>query len=204
MTFSRVVLAPVVEGQGEERAFPVLLRRLAERAEYYQLQIAPPVRLPRSQMTRPDDIRRAVRHAARRITDDRGAVIILLDSDDECAVRLSSEIRDHISSIGLKCGIVVIAAQREYESIFLAATPSLTRTGLANPDAEVPANPENIRGAKERLKKILIDGRYKETQEQERLTAKIDLDEALSCRWLRKLEKELNLMFGQFPSEYRT
>jgi hypothetical protein len=152
-------------------------------------------------MTRPDDIKRAVRHAARRITDNRGAVVVLLDSDDDCAVQLASGIREHASSSEFTCRIVVVAAQREYESIFLAATPSLIRKGLAKPDAKVAANPENIRGAKEKLKTILVDGRYKETQEQEPLTAKIDLDEALSCRWLQKLEKELNLLFGLFPPE---
>ena len=68
------------------------------------------------------------------------------------------------------------ASVREYESIFLAAR-----------DAE---DPESVRGAKERLQ-ALTGAPYRETVDQAKLSAALDLTPARACRWFRKFEKEL-------------
>jgi hypothetical protein len=197
MTMTGPTFAPIVEGYGEIKAFPTLLRKLAWRAGFYSFNIAPPVRLSRSEMIRQGDMSRAVHLASMRVPDHNGAVIILLDSDDDCPVKLSLTVAEHARSAGTGCPVVAIAAQREYESIFLASASSLIESGLAKKDSAVAHDPESIRGAKEKLRSILVDGRYKETQEQERFTAKIDLEEALTCRWLQKRDKEIRIVLDK-------
>ncbi|WP_084485701.1 DUF4276 family protein [Nocardia beijingensis] len=194
-----MILAPIVEGHGDAQAVPILLRRLLERIGFYSLRVAPPVRIPRDQMVREKELSRAIKLASLRV-EDFGAVIIVLDSDDACPVELAQSVSSAGEAAGAACPVVVISAQREYESIFLAAADSLAEVGLTKTGTPTIENPETIRGAKERIRSILIDGRYRETQEQARLTARIDLDEALRLRWLRKLDKELRLIVNSFPT----
>jgi hypothetical protein len=44
-------IQPIVEGHGEVSAVPVLLRRLRDEAAAYRLEVNPPIRKPRSQLT---------------------------------------------------------------------------------------------------------------------------------------------------------
>jgi hypothetical protein len=141
-------------------------------------------------MTNPKEICRAVRLASLRVDRGLGGVIVIADSDDECPVELARVIAESAKESGASCPISVVIANREYESIFLAAAPSLVELNLAVAVPAIP-DPETVRDAKGRLKAILVGNRYKETQEQARLTANIDLEQALNCRWFRKLEKEI-------------
>lgn len=70
-----------------------------------------------------------------------------------------------------------MASVREYESVFLVAH------GVPVATAEV------VRDAKGEMKRLL--GTYRETIDQAKLSAALDLDRARECRWFRKFEKEL-------------
>ena len=41
-----VEMIPIVEGHGEVRSVPIILRRLAAEVELYQVKIASPIRIP--------------------------------------------------------------------------------------------------------------------------------------------------------------
>ncbi|WP_131742121.1 DUF4276 family protein [Actinomadura roseirufa] len=187
------VLSSIVEGHGEVAALPVMLRRLCARANIYNVAIPPPVRIPRNKMFQGADLKRALLLSSKRVTDT-GGIFVLFDSDDDCPVDAARQLRQIADELKLQCPIALVAAQREYESIFLAALPSLIASGTAKPSYKISRTPESIRGAKEEIRRALISEKYKETQEQERLTAKIDLEEALTCRWLQKLDRELRVM----------
>jgi hypothetical protein len=164
-------IASVVEGDGEVRALPVLIRTLAAVHGVAHVDVPRPFRLPRSKFLVPEEFARAIELQARRVM--AGGVIAVLDADDDCAVELVDRIRkDYPGSRQFR----LVAAVREYESIFLA--------GLTERD------PESVRGAKELLR-TATGVPYRETVHQAKLSAALDLDRARECRWFRKFEKEL-------------
>ncbi|HEX5494584.1 MAG TPA: hypothetical protein VFX70_08445 [Mycobacteriales bacterium] len=64
--------------------------------------------------------------------------------------------------------ILVVVAVREYESIFLAGLKSLHAEGKLAIPPDQPADPEDIRGAKERLSFAVDAPCYQETTHQAR------------------------------------
>jgi hypothetical protein len=75
--------------------------------------------------------------------------------------------------------LAVVLAKREYETWFLAAAESLRgKRGLPG-DLEPPPTPEDIRGAKEWLRKRTPPGRkYSPTANQAALTQLLDFEQA--------------------------
>ena len=75
--------------------------------------------------------------------------------------------------------ISVVMAKKEYEAWFIAASESLRGTRRLTPDLNAPADPENIRGAKEWLSRHMPSNQpYAETTDQPALTAVFDLNAA--------------------------
>lgn len=156
MTF---VVASIVEGHGEVAALPVLLRRLEPAFAYPR-----PVRLARTQMLDTDTLCRYTRLAAANVHDGggAGAVLIVLDADDDCAATIGPQLAAKAARAGGFPACCVVAV-REFEAWFLA--------GVA--DLGGPENPEQIRGCKERLRARL--GRYSPTVDQPKLASQLDL-----------------------------
>lgn len=171
---SQVTIASVVEGDGEVQAVPVLLRRIAEELQVWNLAVVPPYRVTRSKLVRPGGIEAAVDVAARRV-QGRGGVLVLLDADDDCPVELAGQLRDRAQAARPDRRTAVVLANREYEAWLLAAAPSLRgRRGLPG-DLDSPANPETIRGAKEWLSQRMATHSYKPVADQAALTAAMDI-----------------------------
>lgn len=81
-------LACIVEGYGEVQAVPILLRRLVNALDpTLVLQVEPPIRTPKSKLLQGGELERAVELAARKI-GGIGAILILLDSDQDCPAEL--------------------------------------------------------------------------------------------------------------------
>ncbi len=78
----------IVEGKGEEEAVPILIRRVAT-SLYPELPIGklPLIRVSRSKVIQEDELERVVEYLARKIRG-RGAIFVLLDSDDDCPAQL--------------------------------------------------------------------------------------------------------------------
>ncbi len=72
----------IVEGHGEVRAVPVLIRRVA-RTLGVPVDIPHPIRIPGSKLAQQGELERAVELASRTI-GGRGAILVLRDSDDDC------------------------------------------------------------------------------------------------------------------------
>jgi hypothetical protein len=168
-------LASVVEGGGEVLALPVLVRRIADAHGVHGVRVIRPFLLPRSRFLVPEEFERAIEIQARRV-DGSGGVLALLDADDDCAFELTKQIRATYRG-GRQFSL--LAAVREYESLFLAGKV---------------ARAEEIRDAKSAVR-ALTGAAYKETRHQAKLTATVDLDDARQCRWFRKLESELLAIF---------
>lgn len=184
-------IVTIVEGDGEVKALPILLRRVAEARGIYDLDVPAPIRVRRDQFIRRDDeFKRKIQLAAAKAKDAK--VIILLDADDDCPVELATDIAERAQLVapGLKLSVVV--ARREYEAWLLAGADSLAGKRGLREDMEAPAEPDSIRNAKGWLSERIRTGRYHEVSDQPALTAVIDLEQvAARSRSFRKFVKEV-------------
>lgn len=180
----------VVEGQGEEAAVPVLLRRLqAEQGVVVEL-VGRPWREPRSRMMKKEHLAPILQLARARAE----AVLLVLDADDDCAVELARVARTIAEEVATGLRVVVVAAVREYEAWFLAGAHSLRGKRGLPMDLERPVAVEAIRDAKGWLS-ARMPSRYSPTLDQPALTAAIDFAEVQRhSRSFKKLMKELELL----------
>jgi hypothetical protein len=190
-------LAAIVEGHGDVKAVPLLIRRIASSLDPgMPLQVLPPLRVPRYKLVTAGEAERAVELAARK-TRGKGAVVVLVDSEDDCPAKIGPDLLRRAASARSDVPIAVVLAKREYESWFLAAAESLRgHRGLAD-DLTAPAKPESIRGAKEWLSARRASGvKYREVLDQPALTAVFDLSAArradLFDKCFREVERLLN------------
>jgi hypothetical protein len=173
-----VKLGLIVEGHGETTALLVLLRRLARELVVggVQLDIPPPLRLTKSKMLVPGELDRAVELMARKTAPD-GAILVLLDADDDCAAQLGPKLLQRARAARNDRQVRVVIANREYESWFISGAAGLR--GYRGFDGAIagPPNAELIRNAKGWLDSRLAGG-YHETTDQPRLSERFDLADA--------------------------
>ena len=180
-------IQPIVEGHGEVRALPVLLRRFRDEAEVWDVDIGRPIRRPRSRLVKEEELQQAVRLAL--LQPDCGAVLILFDGESDCPAGLGPTLQGWATAAAAGAPCSVVLAHREYEAWFLAAIESLRgHRGVMN-DAEPHPDPESPRGAKEQLEARMQPGAsYLETTDQPAFSALFSLPDAYRrSRSFRKL-----------------
>ncbi|MGZ5431472.1 MAG: DUF4276 family protein [Thermoanaerobaculia bacterium] len=182
-----MIIQPIVEGQGDEAAVPLLLRKLRDEAECWGLEIARPHRRRRTQLVKKDSLQTAIRVAALR--DDCVGIIVIFDADDDCPKGLGPTLEAWAQEAAVDKACTVVIANREYEAWLLADIASLRGKAGILPDAIPHANPESPRDAKGELERRMSGhGSYSPTVDQAALTAHLDLQTVYrSCRSFRKL-----------------
>ena len=173
-------IVPIVEGQGEVKAVQSMIYRvLHERLEVFDIQVSKPKRLKRNQVLA--ELPRFLEYAASQ--PGCGAIIILMDADDDCPRDLACAISTAAAAAGSAYPVAVVCPNTEYEAWFIASIESIRgqpigyRQVVVRADAECPEDLESIRGAKGWLSRQMPDRMvYKPTQDQEPLTHLIDLD----------------------------
>ena len=182
-----MIIQPIVEGQGDEVAVPLLLRRLRDEAQVWGLEVARPHRRRRSQLVKKDHLQSAVRLAALR--DDCVGILVLFDADDDCPKELAPTLEDWAREAagGKPCAVVM--ANREYEAWFLASIEALRGRAAILPDATSHPDPEVPRDAKGELeRRMRLGDSYSPTVDQAALTAHFNLENAYRrCRSFRRL-----------------
>lgn len=182
-----MMIQPIVEGQGDETAVPVLLRRLRDEAQVWGLEVGRPHRRRRTQLVRRDSLQVAVRVAV--LHQDCAGILVLFDADDDCPKDLGPTLERWAREAagGRPCAVVM--ANREYEAWFLASIEALRGQAAVLPDATSHPNPEAPRDAKGELERRMSRGvSYSATVDQVALTARLDLESAYRrCRSFRKL-----------------
>ena len=206
----RYSVVPVVEGHGEVRAVPVLIRRWLEFRRYrnVDVHIDGPVRAPgRDALTASHDParRRGVEHFTRiAFASGSDAILVLLDADEDCPRDLGAALLERARGV-LPEGfpVAVVVANREYEAWFLTALKSsafrkaLVESGLrAIQPATFAKDPESIADCKKRVAELIVGGPYQETVHQERLTRLLPFSKTVTAhsRSFRKLLKELDAL----------
>lgn len=194
-----ISVASIVEGDGEVRALPVLLRRLAGwLSPDRSVEVPPPIRVRRDRfLNRDDEFRRMLLLAAAKCGES-GWILVLLDADDDCPSELGKKILERARRVVPHRRISVVLANREYEAWFIAAASSLDgQRGFAYPEQE-HADSERNRDAKGWIKKHKADGRYDETTDQPAFSALMNLERAReNSRSFRKLCQEWLKQTGQ-------
>lgn len=182
-----MMIQPIVEGQGEEVALPLLLRRLRDEAQAWGLEVGRPHRKRRTQLVKKDSLQSAIKVAALR--ENCAAILVLFDADDDCPKELAPTLEGWAREAagGKPCAVVM--ANREYEAWFLASLEALRGRAAILPDATSHSNPETPRDAKGELERCMERGAsYSPTVDQAALTAHLDLASTYRrCRSFRKL-----------------
>lgn len=163
-------IAVIVEGHGEVQAVPVLLRRIAEAvAPGVALTVARPVRVYRDRVLKEAELERYLDIAIRQ-GGPNARILILLDANGDCPAKLGPALLRRARNARPDRRIQLVLAKCEYEAWFLASADSVV-SGAPEP----PANPEDIRGAKEWIRRHQP---YRPTVDQEPLTARFDMAKA--------------------------
>ncbi len=194
----------IVEGHGEVKALPLLLRRLADwRLPQANIDVPLPIRVHRDRfLNRDDEFNRHLQFAGSKCGDD-GWILILLDADDDCPATKGSEILARAKHVLPHRSISVVLANREYEAWFIGAAASLNnRRGLAIDAADLTVDPEQPRDAKGWLSNRMNDNTYGETTDQPAFTALMDMQETLNrCRSFQKLCDEWDRQCALHPTD---
>ena len=179
----------IVEGAGDVKAAPVLLRKiLYEYFDYYDIGVATPKKAGgRPALDRPGGIEKFIEYAA--LTPNCGAIIVLVDADDDCATELAKQICDRCKIVGVSVPIAVVCAVREYEAWFLASLDTIR--GVLGSDHEInyEGDPEALAGVKEWLtQQMPLNRAYKPTIDQATMSSLVDIPTAhANSRSFRRL-----------------
>jgi hypothetical protein len=182
-----LIIQPIVEGQGDVDAVPVLLRRLRDEAQAWGLEVAKPHRRSRTLLVKKEFLQSAVRVAG--LTPDCAGILIILDADDDCPKVLAQALEEWAQDAAGQLPCAVVMANREYEAWFLASIETLRGKAGILPGAVSHPDPENPRDAKGELEKRMPHGAsYSPSVDQAPLTSHLDLESAYRhCRSFRKL-----------------
>jgi len=186
-------IACIVEGPGDSKAVPVLLHRLWTRAEVPHVLVTPqPFIVKRNKVVNPGELEKIVEVAAGKV-GSQGGVFIVLDADDDCPKQLGPSLLERAIRARSDVPVALVLANREFEAWFLATAESLGISGFAS-----PADPDAIRGAKERIRQVRT---YSEQVDQQVLTREFDLHLAeRRSRSFRKCVKEFHKLIAPLLS----
>lgn len=172
------VIYAIVEGDGEYKAVPALIRRILHDQLYnYDYDIKALNAKGRGNLTVDGGLERFL-DLTRLYKDCRGVVIVIdAEKDDQnCPVTLANSLSKRAASLGLPFPVAVVVAVCEYESWFLDNLDTIAPKFLASDPLEYPGDPERECSAKGWLNRHMPHGtRYKETQDQAKMTFQIDL-----------------------------
>ncbi len=172
----------------------MLLRKiLFDHLGTYDIEVAKPTKAGgRGAIDRAGGLEKFIRYAA--ITPECGAILVLVDADDDCSVEWAQRISVRCDQLGVNVPIEIVCAVREYEVWIIASLDSMRGNSMrgSSPfkeDASFDGEIESLSGVKEWIRRQFPPGRtYKETTDQPSLTALIDIPLAHSnSRSFRRL-----------------
>lgn len=166
-------ILPLVEGDGDAQAIPLLVRRLAHERQQFDVQVLPARKhgdLPK--------VRSNFERFYKAALLEGCPVLWVMDYDCESCENVQrdlDELRSRVAQVGMRQPTEFAFIVKEYEAFFLADHETTREffgdipSNLAFPEAETK------RGAKEWLKKARPNGlSYKSTTDQAKITARLD------------------------------
>jgi hypothetical protein len=181
---SRLRIAPIVEGHGEDHAIRILLYRIwTELLSGEYVEVLKPIRGSRFKLVQAKELSRALDLAVLKLkaaaSDDPGMVLILLDGDEDPPCELGPSLlamaHEHRSDADVSC----VIAKVEYETWFIAAAQSLSEYLDLSSDTVLPDAPEAAGLGKAWIQRRFKGIKYSETVDQPAMTRAMDL---VQCR----------------------
>src|SRR5438067_1801215 len=123
-------IVPIVEGDGEVEAVPLLLGKLVAGMRRPEIGISRPPLSAGScaNLTRAGGLEGFIQIAALR--SDCAAILVLMDADKGCPLKIAQDFVGRINSLGTKHPVVVVIANCEYEAWILASLESIAGRDL--------------------------------------------------------------------------
>lgn len=174
-------VAPIVEGQGEVLALPLLLQRLHRHlGAPKRLEVNRPFRVKAPKFLHDSSERqRTLQFVAAKARQAGGIVLVLLDSDartdTRCPAELGPQLVAEAGRVAPDIPTLVVLAEREFESWFLAAAQSLQGMHGIPPNFAPTSSQLKRRDAKGQLNAVMRGG-YDPIQHQALLARAMDLD----------------------------
>lgn len=186
-------LVPIVEGDGEVTALPVLLRRLLhDEWQRYDWEILQPKNAHGcGGLTTPNGIERFIEYAL--LEPECDGVLVLIDGDavqrlpegqkpeSDCSPAFARVLAQRVRALGPRVPVVIVIVRWEYEAWFLSSLESI----VGRPIKGLPGLPvgtqfsgevEGIYNPKGWIEARFPPGRkYSETRDQAAMTSLLDL-----------------------------
>ncbi|PKO90028.1 MAG: hypothetical protein CVU18_02110 [Betaproteobacteria bacterium HGW-Betaproteobacteria-12] len=170
-------LLPIVEGHGDDKAVPLLLRRIFESHGIYDVSILPARRYGEYPI-----VTRKFDNLFQAAVLVKAPILWVMDFDSKdyiCPVQEAHHLSTRAAALHPGWPIKFAFLVKEYETLFLI-DEAATRQVFPDIPAKMPfpQNPEKIRGAKEWLSKARPSpgSTYKPTVDQAKITAHLNLD----------------------------
>ncbi|MDP8238205.1 MAG: DUF4276 family protein [Candidatus Hatepunaea meridiana] len=185
-------ILPFIEGQSEEGAIPVLLRRFISRIGAYDVQIDKPWRVKRDQIVYKVGVLENKLREALIDRDNVSGVLLILDADEDCPKQLGPNLLKRCNK-ETHLPVSVILAKKKLECWFLGAKESLRGVRGIKANAVIPDNPESLGIG--RLENNLEAGSYyHKVDDAPAFAARMDIDKAAkNCpsfkRFIRETER---------------
>ena len=191
-------IIPVVEGDGDADAVPILLNRiLSEHFRRTDVSVAYGKRSvvkANGRQKLETKLESLLKHARNKAECD--AILILLDADNDCPVELAGRLWERCSRVGLSCPVQIVCASRSYETWFLASLDTIRGQGNLIQTASLAQEAEDVANPKRWLTDQMPPGRaYKETTHQAALSKLIDIESVhRNSRSFRRLCHAIELL----------
>ncbi|MBW1936585.1 MAG: DUF4276 family protein [Candidatus Hodarchaeales archaeon] len=173
-------IVPIVEGDGEVKAVPILLHRTLEYMQKWQIRISyPPINAHGiGNLLKEGGLEKFLKLAIRR--DYCYGIIVIIDADTYCARDVAMGLAKRALNHNPHIPTAIVAAKYRYENWFLASIETIKEYHIFRKDMPIIYEPESIPDPIRWLEKHMDQRRaYRETMDQEELTKKINLDLAL-------------------------
>ena len=186
-----LTIVPVVEGDGDAAALPVLLARILQekfsRHDVFIAQGKARVVKANGRNNLEKKLDKFLGYAQKK--PGCGAILILVDSDADCPVMLAQQLSQRSEQIGVNYPVQIVCAYRSYESWFLASLDSVKGHFGIPENTTLTDGAEDVPNPKQWISNRMPAGQaYKETIHQVSLSRAIDLELAYrNSRSFRRL-----------------
>jgi hypothetical protein len=167
----------IVEGAGDIRAIPRLIRETFHANSIYDVSPAPhpKANVEIRKLMRAGELERYVEYASR---DEGDSVLVILDCEDFCPIVVCREFCMRIRAMNPNKKVGVALFRSEFETLFLYCLDEIVAHfrdyGWRPNRLPLTGDIEAIRNAKGTISRMMRERSYKETRDQEKFVTALD------------------------------
>jgi hypothetical protein len=183
-------LAFLVEGQGDEEAIPVLIRRIALTMDPgLVVSIPHQARTSKGYLLKEEEFLRMLRRSRRYLASGDG-ILVVMDADADCPKHISELLLGWATTHHADLNVAIVVAKREMEAWFVAGAESLKQGLGNNPNAEAMPDP------KAWVSRNILGRYYAPTADQAALASRLDLGMARCVQSFDKFFRDVSRLLS--------